>query len=46
MTAIVPILACLSALALAILIMAARANRKRQQQLANRQWRDVEGINE
>jgi hypothetical protein len=46
MTAIIPILAGLSAIALAILIMATRDDRKRQQQIADQQWRDIERINE
>jgi hypothetical protein len=43
MSAIIPILAGLSAFALGILILAARADRKRQQQIADQQWRNVEG---
>ena len=45
MIAITIILASLSALALAILILAAIDDRKRQQQIADQQWRDIEGEN-
>jgi hypothetical protein len=44
MTAIIPILAGLSAFALGILIMTATADRKRQQQIADQHWRDVEHL--
>jgi hypothetical protein len=46
MSAIVAILAGLSAIALAVLIVVARDERKRQQHIADQQWRDVERINE
>jgi hypothetical protein len=44
MSAIILILAGLSVLALGILILAARDDRKRQQQIADQRWRDVEHI--
>jgi hypothetical protein len=43
MSAIVIILAGPSAIALSVLIMAAIDDKKRQQQIADRQWKDVEG---
>jgi hypothetical protein len=42
---IIPILAGLSAFALGILILTVRAERRQRQQLADQQWRDVEGEN-
>jgi hypothetical protein len=44
-TTIIAILAGLCIFALGILILAARDDRKRQQQIADQQWRDVEGEN-